>query len=122
MALALAATGYFIYLVEPWTPDAVVVSVIVFNAAFGFRYDDYLEYSMSKRLTSVCYSWGPLPWLYPPEVSYTRILVLVVTLIFFSLSDNASHIPSKGCVSVHSHKLGVQLGGWSNDTLFARSD
>ena len=39
MALSLAATGYFIYLVEPWTPDAVVASVIVFNAAFGYRYD-----------------------------------------------------------------------------------
>ena len=39
MALSLAATGYFIYLVEPWTPNAVVVSVIVFNAAFGYRYD-----------------------------------------------------------------------------------
>ncbi|KAF8812059.1 general substrate transporter [Phlegmacium glaucopus] len=49
MALALAATGYFIYLVEPWTPNAVVASVIIFNAAFG-------------------YSWGPLPWLYPPEI------------------------------------------------------
>jgi hypothetical protein len=31
------------------TPNAVVVCVIVFNAAFG-------------------YSWGPIPWLYPPEV------------------------------------------------------
>ncbi|KAF8965884.1 hypothetical protein BDZ97DRAFT_1658260 [Flammula alnicola] len=49
MALALGATGYFMYLNTSWTPDAVVVSVVVFNAAFG-------------------YSWGPLPWLYPPEI------------------------------------------------------
>lgn len=38
------------YIDVPQTPQAVVVCVIVFNAAFG-------------------YSWGPIPWLYPPEVS-----------------------------------------------------
>ncbi|GLB38765.1 putative major facilitator superfamily, sugar transporter (TC 2.A.1.1) family protein [Lyophyllum shimeji] len=49
MTLALCATGYWMYLDVPWTPNAVVVSVIVYNAAFG-------------------YSWGPIPWLYPPEI------------------------------------------------------
>ena len=68
MAFSLAATGYFIYLVEPWTPDAVVASVIIFNAAFGYRYDQMVCISSTGCL--ICYSWGPLPWLYPPEVSY----------------------------------------------------
>ena len=68
MALSLAATGYFIYLTEPWTPDAVVASVIVFNAAFGYRYDQIVYISWTGRL--ICHSWGPLPWLYPPEASY----------------------------------------------------
>ncbi|KAK0187690.1 general substrate transporter [Armillaria mellea] len=49
MCLALCATGYWIYLDLPATPNAVVACVIIFNAAFGF-------------------SWGPLPWLYPPEI------------------------------------------------------
>ncbi|KAF8891456.1 general substrate transporter [Gymnopilus junonius] len=49
MSFALGFTGYFIYLDKPWTPDAVVLTVIIFNAAFG-------------------YSWGPIPWLYPPEI------------------------------------------------------
>lgn len=49
MGLALCATGYWMYLDASWTPTAVVCSVIIFNAAFG-------------------YSWGPLPWLYPPEI------------------------------------------------------
>lgn len=41
----------------PQTPQAVVACVIIFNAAFG-------------------YSWGPIPWLYPPEVlSYTLYLI-----------------------------------------------
>ncbi len=51
MGLSLCATGYWLYLDLPATPNAVVVCVIIFNAAFG-------------------YSWGPLPWLYPPEVSH----------------------------------------------------
>jgi len=49
MACALYSVGYFLYLDQSYTPVAVVVSVITFNAAFG-------------------YSWGPIPWLYPPEI------------------------------------------------------
>ncbi|CAE6467093.1 unnamed protein product [Rhizoctonia solani] len=49
MAIALTATGWFMYIDQIYTPNAVVVCVIVFNAAFGF-------------------SWGPIPWLYPPEI------------------------------------------------------
>ncbi|CUA70517.1 Sugar transport protein 4 [Rhizoctonia solani] len=49
MAVALTATGWFMYVDQIYTPNAVVVCVIVFNAAFGF-------------------SWGPIPWLYPPEI------------------------------------------------------
>jgi len=49
MAGALMATGWWMYLDIPETPNAVVFCVIIFNAAFG-------------------YSWGPIPWLYPPEI------------------------------------------------------
>ncbi|KAF8807700.1 general substrate transporter [Phlegmacium glaucopus] len=49
MAAALMATGWWMYLDVPQTPNAVVFCVIIFNAAFG-------------------YSWGPIPWLYPPEI------------------------------------------------------
>lgn len=49
MALALGLTGWWMYIDVAETPRAVVICVIVFNAAFG-------------------YSWGPIPWLYPPEV------------------------------------------------------
>lgn len=44
MAAALSSVGYFLYLDKSYTPVAVVVSVITFNAAFGF-------------------SWGPIPWV-----------------------------------------------------------
>ncbi|KAI5831660.1 hypothetical protein K523DRAFT_269490 [Schizophyllum commune Tattone D] len=49
MCIALGATGYWLYLDVAGTPNAVVACVIIFNAAFG-------------------YSWGPIPWLYPPEI------------------------------------------------------
>lgn len=51
MALSLGATGWWMYIDVPQTANAVVVCVVIFNAAFG-------------------YSWGPLPWLYPPEVGF----------------------------------------------------
>ncbi|SAM59195.1 related to sugar transport protein [Ustilago bromivora] len=46
---ALTACGYFLYLDKGYTPQAVVGSIIVYMAWFG-------------------YSWGPIPWLYPPEI------------------------------------------------------
>lgn len=55
MGIALGMTGWWMYIDVPRTPQAVVACVIIFNAAFG-------------------YSWGPLPWLYPPEVQHTAFL------------------------------------------------
>ncbi|RKF81512.1 Sugar transporter STL1 [Golovinomyces cichoracearum] len=49
MALSLCAISYFLYLDIHTTPTLVVTFVMIYNAAFG-------------------YSWGPIPWLYPPEV------------------------------------------------------
>ena len=49
MAVSLALMSLFIYLGVERTPMLVVVCVMVYNAAFG-------------------YSWGPVPWLYPPEI------------------------------------------------------
>ncbi|GJJ08797.1 hypothetical protein Clacol_003016 [Clathrus columnatus] len=49
MMVALITTGYWMKIDVPMTPNAVVACVIIFNAAFG-------------------YSWGPVPWLYPPEI------------------------------------------------------
>ncbi|THH06815.1 hypothetical protein EW145_g3824 [Phellinidium pouzarii] len=49
MAIALTATGWWMWIDVPQTPQAVVACVVIFNAAFG-------------------YSWGPIPWLYPPEI------------------------------------------------------
>jgi hypothetical protein len=37
MSAALVATGWWMYIDVPHTPNAVVVCVIVFNAAFGYR-------------------------------------------------------------------------------------
>ncbi|OAA71038.1 General substrate transporter [Akanthomyces lecanii RCEF 1005] len=49
MAISLSLISYFIYLDIKRTPQLVVLFVMIYNAAFG-------------------YSWGPIPWLYPPEI------------------------------------------------------
>ncbi|KND94385.1 High-affinity glucose transporter [Tolypocladium ophioglossoides CBS 100239] len=49
MAISLSLISYFIYLDISWTRRLVVLFVMIYNAAFG-------------------YSWGPIPWLYPPEI------------------------------------------------------
>ncbi|KAG2023106.1 sugar transporter, variant 2 [Coprinopsis cinerea AmutBmut pab1-1] len=37
MAIALMATGWWMYVDVPGTPKAVVICIIIFNAAFGYR-------------------------------------------------------------------------------------
>lgn len=49
MLISLSAISYFQFLQASWTPNMVVIFVMIYNAAFG-------------------YSWGPIPWLYPPEI------------------------------------------------------
>jgi sugar porter (SP) family MFS transporter len=49
MVLSLSAISYFLYLDIEVSKTLVVVLVMIYNAAFG-------------------YSWGPIPWLYPPEI------------------------------------------------------
>jgi hypothetical protein len=49
MLISLSAISYFQFLQASWTPNMVVIFVMIYNASFG-------------------YSWGPIPWLYPPEI------------------------------------------------------
>lgn len=49
MVLSLSAISYCIFIHVEWTPTLVVIFVMIYNAAFGA-------------------SWGPIPWLYPPEI------------------------------------------------------
>jgi len=49
MAVSLSVIAYFLFLDVRLTPNIVVIGVIIYNAGFGF-------------------SWGPIPWLYPPEI------------------------------------------------------
>lgn len=54
MAISLSLISYYMYLNIPSTPTMVVIMVMIYNAAFG-------------------YSWGPVPWLYPPEILPLKI-------------------------------------------------
>lgn len=49
MVISLSLISYFLYIDIPHTMTMVVILVMIYNAAFG-------------------YSWGPIPWLYPPEI------------------------------------------------------
>ncbi|KAI2696634.1 hypothetical protein CBS147332_8986 [Penicillium roqueforti] len=49
MLISLSLISYFIYIEIPATPTLTVIFVMLYNAAFGA-------------------SWGPIPWLYPPEI------------------------------------------------------
>ncbi|KAB5586195.1 hypothetical protein GE09DRAFT_1166671 [Coniochaeta sp. 2T2.1] len=54
MTISLSLISYYIYLDAKITPTMVVAFVMTYNAAFG-------------------YSWGPIPWLYPPEILPLKI-------------------------------------------------
>ncbi|KAK4142990.1 uncharacterized protein C8A04DRAFT_37863 [Dichotomopilus funicola] len=54
MTVSLSLIAYVQYLDIPATPKLVVLLVVIYNAAFG-------------------YSWGPIPWLYPPEILPLKI-------------------------------------------------
>ncbi|KAF6219864.1 hypothetical protein HO133_003689 [Letharia lupina] len=49
MIISLSAISYFIFIDIHYTPVLTVIFVMIYNAAFGA-------------------SWGPIPWLYPPEI------------------------------------------------------
>ncbi len=49
MIISLSAISYFIFIDIHYTPILTVIFVMIYNAAFGA-------------------SWGPIPWLYPPEI------------------------------------------------------
>lgn len=49
MVISLSSISYFIFLNIDATPVLTVIFVMIYNAAFGA-------------------SWGPIPWLYPPEI------------------------------------------------------
>ncbi len=66
MTLSLSAISYFLYLDITATPTLVVAFVMIYNAAFG-------------------YSWGPIPWLYPPEMYAHHILKIQLILTVSSL-------------------------------------
>ena len=59
MAISLTMISYFIYLDIAWTPQLVVLFVIIYNAFFGYSWGSTLN-----RIADL----GPIPWLYPPEI------------------------------------------------------
>lgn len=61
MGVALTAVSYALYVNTEKTRHIVVILVFIFNAGFG-------------------YSWGPLPWLLPSEISPLSIRAKIASL------------------------------------------
>jgi len=61
MGVALTAVSYALYVNTEKTRHLVVILVFIFNAGFG-------------------YSWGPLPWLLPSEISPLSIRAKIASL------------------------------------------
>ncbi|KAI9368639.1 hypothetical protein BJX61DRAFT_546340 [Aspergillus egyptiacus] len=64
MIISLSAISYFIFIDIKATPTLTVIFVMIYNAAFGA-------------------SWGPIPWLYPPEILPLSIRAKGASLIYF---------------------------------------
>ena len=58
MGVALALTGWWMYIDVPETAKAVVICVIVFNAAFGYRCQRFLTVDVLILFTLMCFIAG----------------------------------------------------------------
>jgi hypothetical protein len=74
----------------------------------------------SELFQVILHSWGPIPWLYPPEVFQRSVVLSLKELT--SWKDPSTHRPCERCLSLHCDKLGIQLLGWRSYALFARGD
>lgn len=90
MAIALTATGYWIYIDQAFTPDAVVACVIIYNAAFGM-------------------SWGPIPWLYPPEIMPLPFRAKGVSISTATNWLAVSRIPPPWAALIRAELLGRRI-------------
>ncbi|KAK7054433.1 hypothetical protein VNI00_003631 [Paramarasmius palmivorus] len=103
MSIALCATGYWMYLDRPETPNAVVVCVIIFNAAFGYR---HVFRSFGGTRTDIPSTAG---------VQYHGFILLRQELS--ASGDYASDGQSEGCFNIYGDKLGIQHIGRRSDPL-----
>lgn len=66
MSIALSGISYFMFINSANTPSMVVLLVVIYNGgitSFTRRRD-----CANSIKAFFGYSWGPIPWLYPPEI------------------------------------------------------
>lgn len=103
MAFFLMLIGYWMYLDTTFTPTAVVVCVVAYNAAFGF-------------------SWGPIPWLYVRRSGSMLLVVIADRLTASAAGNHAFGSARQRRLPFYSNKLGFQLGSGRIDADFADPD
>ena len=103
MAIALTATGWWIYIDQAITPQAVVVCVVIYNAAFGM-------------------SWGPVPWLYPPEIMPLAFRAKGVSISTATVGDIVTVLTEElaFCESFDD-EAHLELLGWCDNASIPRT-
>lgn len=112
MAVALILTGWWMYIDVPQTPQAVVVCVIVFNAAFGYRCGFIFSFSSCNLPGNLA---GDLFHGFIPLRHVMVFFIFFGTPILKPNLDHAPHSSSKGCFVIYSYELGLQFPCWPND-------
>jgi hypothetical protein len=63
MAFFLCLIGYWMYLDSTFTPTAVVVCVVAYNAAFGYSWGESQSLQVAIVPAKPYSTAGPIPWL-----------------------------------------------------------
>lgn len=119
MSTALVATGYWMYIDVPHTPNAVVVCVIIFNAAFGYRSvwaNNFLDLCSSGFSLLVGAQFRGC--IHPRSVILSG--AHLVPFLMMDL-DHATFGSREGCISVYRHQLVLQFYCRGDDTISSRS-
>jgi len=93
------------YLELSWTPNAVVASVIVFNAAFGYRWESFHS-KLVPMLIVLVFLVGDLylGYIHPKYLSLSFCLLFFYLFIHTPPTlDNASDLPRQGRFVIHRH-------------------
>jgi hypothetical protein len=116
MSASLVATGWWMYVDVPRTPNAVVICVILFNAFFGYRSvwrkPSFIVSHKSPSTAGVRFHGSIL----------LKCVVFIVTddSPVIAVPDYATLCPRQGCISIYRDKLVLQFHRRRIDALSSR--
>lgn len=115
MSLALVSTGLWMRVDVASTPTAVVICVIVFNAAFGYRCVKQTQNHQRRLIEGL--AGAQFHGSIPLRSARSQRRCLGSDLSTLRLLDHALAYPRKGRVHVDGNELGFQLADWPDDAV-----